>query len=415
MPSRLGKTIAIGIIVTGVCAGQNGRASRTAASPLTFAQIEQLIKVGTPDAVISQEVRDRGAATPPTNADLDRLAARGAGGQTLAALRALARGVITVTSRPGDSEVLVDGKPAGKTQADGRLSVNSVPAGDHLVVVQKDGFRPAEFSIRLDPGGNASVAAALEAVAGLLNITTNLPDSTIRINGAAAHRGEAHGVRCPSGSCSIEVTAPRYAAVRRTVEVPSGQTIQLEIKLEPDGAALDDLRQRLRSSGRERNATSLIRTAEELLRYAPADGEANAALAAGAFAAGDTARFRSAAAKALEHGGTIQLRLLHHHAMMLAHEAAVSLQSEGIAFDPLGNSCSLRPGKVPALWLSQAQISAERVREGQRYSVKNFVDIRFRPEGRENKTTSIKVTDPAREELPLLEALAEIVQGLVKK
>jgi PEGA domain len=400
-------------LTASVCQGQAARSAKARAA-LTYSQIEALVRIDTPDDVISQEIHDRGIARPPNRADLDRLTARGAGAQTIAALRALAKGTVNVISHPGECEVLIDGKVVGRTRTDGRLSVADVAAGEHSVRVQKEGFQNADFPVTVDAGGQASVAAALETARGSLSVLASVPEATIRINGLGTYQGAAKDIRCPAGSYVVDVTAPRYAPVQQTVAVAAGQTAEISIKLELDPAFLDELRQQLRAGSTSQNPQAAMRVAEELLRYAPSDPDGNAALAVGQFASGNLVAFRSTAPKALSLGGTIALRLVHHHAFMNEHAALLVINSGGLVFDALGAPCSLRAGRIPADRITLVRMVRERVRGTGPIAYADYINIEFRPVGRDDKTESMKFT-AAGGQARMLGALVEVVSGIARR
>jgi serine/threonine-protein kinase len=67
-------------------------------------------------------------------------------------------GSLMVESRPSGAMVLVDGKPIGTTP----LAIESVPAGDHSLALESDGYQRWVVSVRVATGERARVTASLE-------------------------------------------------------------------------------------------------------------------------------------------------------------------------------------------------------------------------------------------------------------
>ncbi len=67
-------------------------------------------------------------------------------------------GVLVVDSRPAGVNVLVDGKPVGKTP----LELDSVDPGEHTIRLEQDGYRRWTSSVRVVAGERIRVTASLE-------------------------------------------------------------------------------------------------------------------------------------------------------------------------------------------------------------------------------------------------------------
>jgi len=91
--------------------------------------------------------------TPPRSA-----AAAPASSPASAPTTGRAAGALAVDSRPTGARVFLDGKPIGTTP----LMVPSVPAGDHAVRLELDGYRPWTSSVRMVPAESNRVTASLE-------------------------------------------------------------------------------------------------------------------------------------------------------------------------------------------------------------------------------------------------------------
>jgi hypothetical protein len=67
-------------------------------------------------------------------------------------------GALTVDSRPQGAAVFIDGKLAGATP----LRVPAVPAGEHAVRLEREGYRRWTASVRIVASGQNRVTASLE-------------------------------------------------------------------------------------------------------------------------------------------------------------------------------------------------------------------------------------------------------------
>jgi hypothetical protein len=65
---------------------------------------------------------------------------------------------LTVESRPAGANVLIDGKPAGRTP----LTLSDVAAGMHTVSIELPGYNSWATSVRVAAGQKNRVAASLE-------------------------------------------------------------------------------------------------------------------------------------------------------------------------------------------------------------------------------------------------------------
>lgn len=129
--------------------------------PLTLQQIEQLLKIGTPDRVIAGEVHRRGISFKLDQTELSRLRNRGAGAQTIEALSVyLPKCSIRLSSTPSGSLVLIDGVSRGLT-GDVETVIGDLEPGNYTVTVRKKNYRDGVYPITLSPGETIRLTARL--------------------------------------------------------------------------------------------------------------------------------------------------------------------------------------------------------------------------------------------------------------
>ncbi len=62
--------------------------------------------------------------------------------------------LLFISQTPPDTKVIVDGKDSGSTSAHGELSLKVQP-GEHQIALEKSGYLPRTFNMRMNPGNNA--------------------------------------------------------------------------------------------------------------------------------------------------------------------------------------------------------------------------------------------------------------------
>ncbi len=68
-------------------------------------------------------------------------------------------GRLDVTSKPSDARVRMDGRIVGRTP----LQLGKMPAGEHHLTVEKDGFKTGEQAVKIESGQTATIAVELKA------------------------------------------------------------------------------------------------------------------------------------------------------------------------------------------------------------------------------------------------------------
>lgn len=69
-------------------------------------------------------------------------------------------GTLTVLTKPGGADILVQGEPKGTSNVDGRLVIENIPEGVISVEVRKDGFKSRKRTIVLKPSETKVVSIA---------------------------------------------------------------------------------------------------------------------------------------------------------------------------------------------------------------------------------------------------------------
>jgi hypothetical protein len=173
-------------------------------------------------APVRKEIRVAGGATETVTFQL-----------TLAPVSAS----LTVAANIVDADVVVDGRPAGRTPLSASLTVSP---GSHQVVLRRDGYVEASRSIAVEAGASGAVSAELDedraapaSIRGMLVLATSEPAVTLTIDGKlrGTYRGEP--LQLPRGRHHIRADREGFVAAEADVEVPAGGEAQAHIALEP--------------------------------------------------------------------------------------------------------------------------------------------------------------------------------------
>ncbi|MEK6606260.1 MAG: PEGA domain-containing protein [Myxococcota bacterium] len=165
-----------------------------------------------------------------------------ASGGAAAWVHARRPGTLSVGSEPADVRVFVDGvrQPGEATP----LTV-SLPAGEHVVRVERDGYEPAEQRVRVAAGGRHRLPLRLAPMlaAGFL-VYSDPAGASITLDGRALDGATPIRVSAIAvGDHLVELRKPGYQPVRRRATAEAAAPVRLDFTLEP-AASSADLRSR---------------------------------------------------------------------------------------------------------------------------------------------------------------------------
>jgi hypothetical protein len=140
-------------------------------------------------------------------------------------------GTLVVTSDAG-GDVYVDG-----VRKDAAPASITLPAGDHVVEVRKDGAQPWRQMATIVAGQETKVAATFGAGAGngSLRVVASEPDAQIFVDGEDKGRSPAALPSIQPGDHVVEARKPKFKSVQQTVHIVAGQNAlaQLQMDLAP--------------------------------------------------------------------------------------------------------------------------------------------------------------------------------------
>ena len=144
-------------------------------------------------------------------------------------------GLVVIESDPQGADIYLDSrdsKPLSKTPWNGSLT------GEHLIIIERKGYKPVEKTIRADPNRLFYWVSSLaeEDYLGYLDVTSNIPgadiyidDRSVGVQGKTPWRDEIK-----PGKHKIWVTKEGYDVFETEVEVIAGETHKISAKIEGD-------------------------------------------------------------------------------------------------------------------------------------------------------------------------------------
>ncbi len=146
-------------------------------------------------------------------------------------------GLVVIESDPQGADIYLDSrdsKPLSKTPWNGSLT------GEHLIIIERKGYKPVEKTIRADPNRLFYWVSSLaeEDYLGYLDVTSNIPgadiyidDRSVGVQGKTPWRDEIK-----PGKHKVWVTKEGYDVFETEVDVIAGETHKISAQIEGDEA-----------------------------------------------------------------------------------------------------------------------------------------------------------------------------------
>ena len=154
-------------------------------------------------------------------------------------------GRLQVTSDPPKATVLIDRRARGETP----LVLPTLPVGQHLVTVQKQGFRDAWQTVELQGQDTRTIDFQLEPLTGLLLLLSSPSNADVTVNGVAMGHTPVlistlpvgtHRIKIASPGCQpkeVEVKLEDRTPVRKQIDLVSNSAT-LTVETDADGASI---------------------------------------------------------------------------------------------------------------------------------------------------------------------------------
>jgi hypothetical protein len=155
------------------------------------------------------------------------------------------QGTLKVVSTVPEAQVFIDGANVGKVPVEKKIS-----AGEHPVVVQREGYKQFEQKVRIEAGQTVTVQADLKGV-GRLRILSTPSGATVLINGIPGGKTPLDQ-EVEVGETVIRIEMPGFQPYEQTLTIDAGkpQTISRELAIAgPSEAELKSEQRGLSSFG----------------------------------------------------------------------------------------------------------------------------------------------------------------------
>jgi len=324
------------------------RQSKSPGPALTLDQIEKLIGASVPDAVIANEVTARGVRGEISRATIDRLRAKGAGPQTIAALAVLLpRANLVIRTTPG-ADISLGGRSAGTASAEGEFIASDLEPERLQLQIRKAHHVARVYEVELRGRETTTLELPLDWAVGFLTLHTTPPRAQIAIDGAGNYRGAVESLPLPPRSYRVSISAPQHEPVILEIKVVAGETCSRDVVLSFDRARLSAMKTGMNTAFENGEYARAVSIAREMEQFGVLDSEGLSLAATSSYELGQYPAFLDMSRKAMRQHAKIHVAVIHHHRLLVPSHAAVLVVSTGsVEFVPR-ELCTVKPFKVPA-------------------------------------------------------------------
>jgi hypothetical protein len=165
--------------------------------------------------------------------------------------------LLSLSSDVKGAHLFIDAQETGQLPLSAPLSLDP---GEHTVVIRRPGF--AEFSRRftIESGKSHKVTVALEAIAGVVAVTADVPGASVTIDGQFHGKVPLTGILLKPGSHEVIITLEGHEPDSKTLEVQAGQDYTISGTLKPAGEVTPAV---------DRPEKPILTPIEELVSHAP--------------------------------------------------------------------------------------------------------------------------------------------------
>jgi hypothetical protein len=356
---------------------------------LSINQIEQLVKLHNPDAVIAKAVQSKGLSFAVTPKALAELKAVGIGGQAYDAIHMLMRtGSLMVTGLPPGAQVQIDDDAPLRADDKGGLHVDELLVGKHHLTASAPNYAAASVVRTIASKSQDTFAWSLNWLGGYLSVTLNVPRAYFHFeDGRNFHRATGlQDVQVPPGHVNFRVTWVGLKQKDVSVDVVAGEHQTMHIDMEKDTTWIANQISIARNLINT-NSGQALTLDKQVLEVDPENADAIELLSELEIRNGDFDGFVRDGERAIELGQTITLNVMHIHIgwKSLVHDATLKIGKTTIMYDPLMNACSLKSFTVPLSALDQIQFD-------EKASDQQVMELRIANPGKDGKTVAMNFT-----------------------
>ncbi len=138
------------------------------------------------------------------------------------------RGTVNINSRPSGALIHIDGKEAGTAPQ----TITDLTAGMHMVEASMEGYEHWSENIKVIVGKEYTMTAALQEIAGAIDIKSEPSNATILVNGKETGSTPETMKDLKPGMYQVEVRMDGFENWSNSVEVASGKESKLTVTLQ---------------------------------------------------------------------------------------------------------------------------------------------------------------------------------------
>lgn len=148
-------------------------------------------------------------------------------------------GTLSITSRPSNAAVLLDGKPAGRTPFQ-----ESVEEGKHTVELRRQGYISQKKTVLIRSGSVFTIPTIhMEVKSGSIRVTSKPSGARITIAGKQYGDTPVQISNLKPGTYTIQLEKAGYDPAERTVNLPPGENLDLMLNLDSNTGGADIITQ----------------------------------------------------------------------------------------------------------------------------------------------------------------------------
>jgi hypothetical protein len=138
--------------------------------------------------------------------------------------------LVKMTGGVKGARLFVDNKEVGTLPLSAPLPME---AGEHTLVVRRPGFADFSRRITVQEGKPTEVSVALEAVSGVVAVTSDVPGASVTINGQPRGQAPLNGLLLKPGTYEIIVSLEGYKPETKSLSVRAGRDYTVAANLRP--------------------------------------------------------------------------------------------------------------------------------------------------------------------------------------
>lgn len=179
---------------------------------------------------------------------------------------------IRIRTQPAEAEVLINGKPGGKSDASGLLSY-AASSARLLIEARKPGYLPANETVTVDFAvPNPEVLLVLKPLPARINLTVDVPEAKVRIDDQDYQTLTSPLVIQP-GKHQVTIEAPGYSPFTFAIDLAPDSVERRDVSLKR--LSVGELREVAERRYRERAYQDVLRLTQFALEVEPHDPAAN--------------------------------------------------------------------------------------------------------------------------------------------